>query len=214
MAKATRQGQELEQMNDREQIFADIKSALGKLPTRTPYPEWNPAITLASAARNISDVVSLFRSQFSAVGGVCVDGFGGMKAWLVEQELTRGYVDSQLLAAASEHLSAWRCDSRIVREDIDAYAFGITPASHAIAETGTVVLRDADTPYRLGALAPWVHIAVVRKEDILLSVAEAINVLGKDPSIVFVTGPSKTADIEGIMIQGVHGPGIQVCCIV
>jgi L-lactate dehydrogenase complex protein LldG len=72
-----------------------------------------------------------------------------------------------------------------------------------------LILRDADCPYRLGALAPWFHVAVLRKSDICPTIAEAIANLGTDPSIIFVTGPSKTADIEGILIQGVHGPGIQ-----
>jgi L-lactate dehydrogenase complex protein LldG len=35
-----------------------------------------------------------------------------------------------------------------------------------------------------------------------------------DPNIIWVTGPSKTADVEGILIQGVHGPGVQACLLV
>jgi L-lactate dehydrogenase complex protein LldG len=35
-----------------------------------------------------------------------------------------------------------------------------------------------------------------------------------DPNIIWVTGPSKTADVEGILIQGVHGPGVQGCLLV
>jgi hypothetical protein len=45
----------------------------------------------------------------------------------------------------------------------------------------------------------------------LEAAVEAILDLGSDPCALWVTGPSKTADVEGILIEGVHGPGIQVC---
>ena len=44
--------------------------------------------------------------------------------------------------------------------------------------------------------------------------ATAIAALGDDPNVIFCTGPSKTADVEGILIEGVHGPGEQVALIV
>ncbi|WP_373372294.1 LUD domain-containing protein [Sorangium atrum] len=42
----------------------------------------------------------------------------------------------------------------------------------------------------------------------------AISALGGDPYVVWCTGPSKTADVEGILIQGVHGPGEPIALIV
>jgi L-lactate dehydrogenase complex protein LldG len=38
--------------------------------------------------------------------------------------------------------------------------------------------------------------------------------LGSDPNIIWCTGPSKTADVEGILIEGVHGPGVQIALLV
>jgi L-lactate dehydrogenase complex protein LldG len=52
---------------------------------------------------------------------------------------------------------------------------------------------------------------VVPEEANFVTVCEAIQGLDDDPKIIWVTGPSKTADIEGILIEGVHGPGEQVC---
>jgi L-lactate dehydrogenase complex protein LldG len=79
-----------------------------------------------------------------------------------------------------------------------------------IAETGTIILKDRDTTNRLAALAPWVHIAVGHSDSIHRTLLDAIDAFGDDPNIVMVTGPSKTADVEGIMIEGVHAPGEQI----
>ncbi len=82
-----------------------------------------------------------------------------------------------------------------------------------MAETGSLILDDATTSSRLAALAPWIHIAVLAPERILPDVGTAIAALGDDPNVIFCTGPSKTADVEGILIEGVHGPGEQVALI-
>jgi len=76
------------------------------------------------------------------------------------------------------------------------------------------MLSDSDTSARLGALALWIHIAVIEEKDIVRSIGEAIQRFGDDPSIIFATGPSKTAHVEGILIEGVHGPGIQIGLVV
>ena len=59
----------------------------------------------------------------------------------------------------------------------------------------------------------WVHVAVLRREQIFPDVSAAIAGLGNDANIIFCTGPSKTADVEGILIEGVHGPGIQIALL-
>jgi L-lactate dehydrogenase complex protein LldG len=118
---------------------------------------------------------------------------------------------SDLDAKFSEIVNLTHEYSRAQVDEIDA---ALTLATGAIAETGTIILTDESTPDRLAALAPWTHIAVVRKETIFRSVADALAAMPDDPNIIWVTGPSKTADVEGILIQGVHGPGVQGCLLV
>ena len=99
------------------------------------------------------------------------------------------------------------------RERYDHYQFGITRACGAIAESGTLVLNDETTSDRLAALAPWVHIAVLERHELIRSIPEAVDRFGDSPNIVWATGPSKTADVEGILIEGVHGPGEQIALL-
>jgi len=58
-----------------------------------------------------------------------------------------------------------------------------------------------------------VHIAVVERTTIFADIPHAVAGLGSDPNIVWITGPSKTADVEGILIEGVHGPGQQIALV-
>jgi L-lactate dehydrogenase complex protein LldG len=134
--------------------------------------------------------------------------------WLVERKELRGYCDPALLpelgAALSEGLTI---ESAVDRARIDDLRFGITRAAGAIAETGSVILDDATTSARLAALAPWIHVAVVRKGALHARVADAVRALGTQLNVVWCTGPSKTADVEGILIEGVHGPGEQIALL-
>jgi L-lactate dehydrogenase complex protein LldG len=100
------------------------------------------------------------------------------------------------------------------RERYDEYQFGITRATGAIAESGTLIIDDFKTSHRLAALSPWVHIGVLKKDEIHRSIPEAIEAFGEAPNIIWCTGPSKTADVEGILIEGVHGPGEQVALLI
>jgi L-lactate dehydrogenase complex protein LldG len=69
------------------------------------------------------------------------------------------------------------------------------------------------TSRRLAALAPWVHVAVVERSTIFSDLPAAVAALGTDPNVIWCTGPSKTADVEGILIEGVHGPGAQIALV-
>jgi L-lactate dehydrogenase complex protein LldG len=90
------------------------------------------------------------------------------------------------------------------------YDVGVTTAQAAIAETGTLVLVSESERHRLVSLVPPVHIAIVNAADICLMLGEALAAVGRgselSPTITFITGPSRTADIELTLAIGVHGP--------
>ena len=88
---------------------------------------------------------------------------------------------------------------------------GITSADYALADTGSLVMLSSPAEARLVSLLPPVHIAVVPIGRVLSGLDELLTIL-PDPaaetsSMVLITGPSRTADIEQILVRGVHGPG-------
>lgn len=90
---------------------------------------------------------------------------------------------------------------------------GITGVDYAIAETGTVVLHPRGGLSRLVSLAPPTHIAVLRPGEVLDSLDELFAMERHDfmsgnlaGSMNLISGPSKTADIEGTTVTGIHGP--------
>jgi len=95
-------------------------------------------------------------------------------------------------------------------QEIFGFDVGISTAQAAIAETGTLVLDSAQERHRLVSLVPPVHIAIVNASAIVETLGEALALLRKDreisPVITFITGPSRTADIELTLAIGVHGP--------
>ncbi len=200
--------------DDRARVLARVRAALSPLPTREPMPAYPDDVALTRGASSGRGSVAAFASQLEAAGGRAFTTARDLAQWLTESRRFHGYCDPALVPAIAEAFGAsFTLETRLVRDRIDEYDFGITRAAGAIAETGTIILNDASTSRRLGALAPWVHVAVVHAADIHGAVADALSALGDDPYVVFCTGPSKTADVEGILIQGVHGPGEQVALI-
>ena len=98
-----------------------------------------------------------------------------------------------------------------LREVCAAADIGITSADYALADTGTLVMLSSPQEARLISLLPPAHIAVVPRERILTGLDELFTVLPNPAvatsSMVLITGPSRTADIEQILVRGVHGPG-------
>lgn len=81
---------------------------------------------------------------------------------------------------------------------------GVTTAVCAVAETGSVLLRAGPGHHRLASLAPPVHLVLV--SEVVTTLAEGLSRVGNRTSVL-ATGPSRTADIEGVLVRGVHGPG-------
>ncbi|MBA3874670.1 MAG: lactate utilization protein [Anaerolineae bacterium] len=101
-------------------------------------------------------------------------------------------------------------------ETIQAAQAGLTGADVAIAATGTMVVSTGPGKGRLPTVLAPVHIAVITLDQIVARLedwlagqrAQGSDGLWNSANVCFISGPSKTADIEMQLIYGVHGPGI------
>ncbi len=198
--------------SDRQAIFDGIRSSLrGR--EGAPRPELPDAVTEAARLPATKAHNPAFLDRFRGTGGVVLEDVPALADWLSSQGQGRVYCDPLLrprLGRALEDAGLGLC-SRFPREDPDSVFAAVTPATAAIAETGTLVLTDRETSDRLAAVAAWIHVAVLDPADVLPTLASSLSALPDDPNVVYVTGPSQTADVEGILIRGVHGPGVQAC---
>ena len=201
--------------NDREAILGRVRQALAPLPKRAEAPDWERELVVMRNARGAVDAAALFTERLKLVNGTPISSLADLVGLFVASGWRRGYCDPALVARLRPAFPAEIVfETDFDRTRVDDYQFGITAAVGAIAETGTVILNDAATSRRLAALAPWVHVAVVPRSRIHIDLPEAVAALGSDPNIIWCTGPSKTADVEGILIEGVHGPGVQIALLV
>ena len=83
---------------------------------------------------------------------------------------------------------------------------GLTLAELGVAETGSLLLKAGPGRRRLGSLAPPHHVAILDESKLVPDLEAAFGALD-ERTAVFITGPSRTADIEGVLVRGIHGPG-------
>ena len=83
---------------------------------------------------------------------------------------------------------------------------GVTEADYLLPETGTLVLYSSAEKPRGVSLLPRVHLAIVRPEMLRADMHQVFAEAKNSHYLVFITGPSRTADIELTVTLGVHGP--------
>jgi L-lactate dehydrogenase complex protein LldG len=97
------------------------------------------------------------------------------------------------------------------RSEQAAAEIGVTGCDGAIAETGSLVLLSGEGKPRAASLLPPVHLAVVQRKDLRFGMGEFFTERAAEMAgaacCTFITGPSRTADIELTLTLGVHGPG-------
>ena len=171
-----------------------------------------------------SSLIQTFKENLEAVGGHCsvVQNVAEATQAVAEiiSDIQRTPLRARRIALSNSLLVQTVCRGSQIdvdemtispsRAEIFSYDVGVSAVQYAIAETGTLVLESEAERHRLVSLVPPAHIAIVEADKICLTLAEALARVNQgnnlSPTVTFITGPSRTADIELTLTIGVHGP--------
>jgi L-lactate dehydrogenase complex protein LldG len=112
--------------------------------------------------------------------------------------------------AVAEQLTPGEATSVLGRAEL-----GITWAEYGVADVGALVEITYEDAHRLASSLPINHVAIVREKNVLPDLRSAMLEAGRvvansrprrKPVVTFISGPSRTADIEGRLLLGAHGP--------
>lgn len=206
-------------------ILSSIRSHLAaSLPYDSREHPVNPEHPVILSKPTSASLIHIFKTNLEAVGAYCIIAHGDTE---IARALTNIISDLQKTNLRAQRIAIsdnpnvkrlmYQTDLEIEAltiapnaADIFSYDVGISATQAAIAETGTLVLDSANERHRLVSLVPPVHIAIVDASRICETLGDALALLrrGKEISraVTFVTGPSRTADIELTLTVGVHGP--------
>jgi len=121
---------------------------------------------------------------------------------------------TEITDADSDEVSALNERNRLRKQVIDSY-IGITAADYGMADTASLVMRTRPGQARSVSLVPSIHIGVIHLDQIIWDLKELFALISFDPKVrkegltncmTFISGPSKTADVEATMVHGAHGP--------
>lgn len=203
-------------MTDRAAFMAKVREALGDPSPPKQAPLISDALVRLAGH---DDVAGRFETSAREVGATIhrvtpATLVARTVALLAELNVKRAVATTSIeddLREAGIELVDWRGPGGMDASfDVDA---GITDVHAALAESGTLVCSTDAHHGRAPSLVPRIHIAIVRAMDIVPDMLDlwpryrGIAPSELPSSITLITGPSKTADIEGQLIKGVHGPG-------
>ena len=206
-------------MEAREAILARIHDALTRSQT-APAPPAPRAYRLRSAVAPGSDAaIALLIDRLedyragvrecddAALPGVLAALLAGAGSVVVPPALPAGWVAAVRAAGAEARTDT--PDAPLSHARLDETGAVLTGARVAVAETGTIVLdATADQGRRALTLVPDHHVCVLRRDQVVATVPEAVAILGEHPTrpLTWIAGPSATSDIELVRVEGVHGP--------
>lgn len=151
------------------------------------------------------DVIAQFTTELSALGGFV----------LATNNPTRDIIEFLKSRGINHiHLEPNTLDESILHQagistsstPDPAMHVGVTKAICGLADTGSILIVDGEGGSLHASLLPEVHIATLKKSAVLPSLENAMGLVRESKAAVFITGPSRTADIEMTLTIGVHGP--------
>lgn len=219
-------------MTPRETILSRIRSALGVLapvPGKHGQATPPPGLPDAGALRRVlpavgasfDDRVALFarrsaelQSQFKLVRDqaeliAALKQLRDAEGWDRVASHAGALTD---LACAALGLPVLRTDQPYDKTALEACPVGLTECDALIAQTGSVLVSSRSAGGRALSVLPPHHVVLARRDQLVADLPDAFALLKTEygagyPSMIsFITGPSRTGDIERTLVLGAHGP--------
>jgi L-lactate dehydrogenase complex protein LldG len=188
-------------MSSRELILGRVRAALRDVPVVAEVPrDYRPGGRRADLEVLVDRLVDykaeVHRVTSAEVRATVTGIVGGDAAVLVPPGLPAAWRPARAVA-----------DDGLAPDRIAAADAVLTAAAVAVAETGTIVLdASPDQGRRIITLLPDVHICVLRADQVVAAVPDAVARLDPRRPLTWISGPSATSDIELNRVEGVHGP--------
>lgn len=164
---------------------------------------------------NPDDLLAVFKAEVEAVSGQCMIFSSSDQIYDAIAELVRERGWESLVTAdtsIASYLKKSGIEALTPESDLSSMSAAITPCEALVARTGSVVMSSRhELGRQLYAFAP-VHLVIATYDQLLSSPEDALLLLqnrypeGLPAAVSFVTGPSRTADIEKTLVLGAHGP--------
>lgn len=196
-------------------VLDNIRRSLGRA-AQTPLG-LRPVIYKPRLPESVDYEIELFLNEIKKLSGVGqqispVGISDALKSLVVEQNIRKATVwntphlrqlqITNILSSLGVEIVSPNTD----KHQIAQCDLGITEADFLLPETGTLVLRSSFEKPRAVSLVPRVHLAIIRPEMLRADMHQVFAEAKGDRYLVFITGPSRTADIELTVTLGVHGP--------
>jgi L-lactate dehydrogenase complex protein LldF len=146
-----------------------------------------------------------FTAELNALGGNVLSTHNPTLA-VIELLKSRGVDKIHLEPNTLDEMLLHAAGIEFTSEPDPQILVGVTKAVCGLADTGSVLVTDRKGNPLKASLLPEVHIAILRSADIYPSLPDAMPLVKNTSAAVFITGPSRTADIEMTLTIGVHGP--------
>ncbi|HXI84991.1 MAG TPA: LUD domain-containing protein [Verrucomicrobiae bacterium] len=179
----------------RDNILDRVRAALHVEAHRPPPP------TSAPIFPPVTNPEVRFREEFAALKGELIEN-GERLAGFLKGFLKIATDGSDLVGKAigGANASARECD------------LGVTSCDCLVAQTGSIIVSTLSAGGRALSVLPPTHLVIARHDQIVPDLAAAMDLLRKrynkhwPSALSVITGPSRTADIEKILVMGAHGP--------
>lgn len=167
-----------------------------------------PMVEILRSAHSDNNRVSHFINELTKVDGKIVRTTGDDLTSKVIEFLQSRNVDRIHLEPNVLDEDALQTAGITVSHERDAaITVGVTKALCGLADTGSILETDGEGDKIYASLLPDIHLVILHESDIYQSLQNAIHLVRGTKSAAFITGPSRTGDIEMSQTVGVHGPG-------